>query len=89
MSKIADVLKDAELSSISSKFSDVVYQDDNAIVDDDGPPAVPAQGSAGTDAEPRGTYHELRETLIAQFLSRCDVVITAENNRNTLSVLNN
>lgn len=85
MTKIADVLKDDELSSISSKFSDVTYQDDNAVVGDGAEPQNTADGDDNTipaeNAAPKVTYRELRAELIADFVSRSDAVIAKANNK--------
>lgn len=94
MSKIADILKDEELSLISSKFSDVTYQEDDAVVGDGGEPENTGQEGGVAAGEPTGstpkvTYRELRGDLIGQFLSRSDAVVAKENNRQAARVINN
>ena len=90
MSKIADALKDEELSSITSKFSEVTYQEDDAVLGEgeesqkDGDGAASAQGS-----KPKVTYRQIRDELIAKFLSRSDAVLSKTKNAETAKLANN
>lgn len=104
MTKIAEILKDDDLSSISAKFSDVTYQEDDAVVGEaeqnEEEQAEEAQAEstdggtseAGTPENPvpaKVTYKELRGELITKFLSRSDTLLAKANDRETAKLSNN
>ena len=94
MSKISEALKDEQLSSISSKFSEVTYQEDDAVQGDAEEPQNRVDGDGNGDVvedpqKPKITYKQIRDDLIAKFLSRSDAVLAKAQNAESAKLANN